>query len=240
MPPRTAIDSEFPGALDSERFVARTSEILARHGFDASNTIACVGVCRDEMARPLIDHVAHAWGEAFNFSSLAGLLTLGRTGFAAASSHAPRTGGRERFVYVTMPHIGVDRDGAIGRVQRRGQSEPTTACGALMALGEELSAGALATELDPDDIEQSLLRRRLAPLLAPHAADGALSIAEITRLARRAILEDLERLIAAADMSAVDYAVFSGVQIHTPGQELVWPAEAYVVTGGRRDDLSSF
>jgi hypothetical protein len=103
-----------------------------------------------------------------------------------------------------------------------------------MALADELRAGALRTDLDPDDMEQSLLRRRLQPLLG----NAQLEIAEITRVARRAILEDLERLIAGADMREVDYAVFSGVQIHAPDCELVWPADAYVVAEGRRGELS--
>lgn len=234
MPMSTAITEEFPGAVAADRFVSDTRELLAPHGFDADNTIACLGACRDELARPLASLVVRAWGEAFNFSSLAGLLTLGRTGFAAARGHAPRAGGRERFVFITTPHIGVDAGGTVGRVQRPGQEQPTAACGALVALAEELSAGGLRTELDVDDVEQSLLRRRLEPLLK----EPAPGIAEITRVARRAILEDLERLIAAADMSDVDYAVFSGVQIHTPERELVWPADAYVVTGGRRVELA--
>ena len=67
--------------------------------------------------------------------------------------------------------------------------------------------------------------------------DVAAPIAELTRLTRRAVLEDLERLIAGAATAEVDYAVFSGVQIHTPDGERVWPADAYAVTGGERRTL---
>ena len=232
MPTYAAIKREFPGAIAEDRFVASTRERLAPLGFDAENTIACVGVCRDELARPLIGDIGDAWGEAFNFSSLAGLLTLGRTGFAAARSHAPHFDGRERFVFITTPHVGIDGDGTLGRVQRRGQPAPTPACGALIALADELHAGALSTELDPDDIEQSLLRRRLDGLLEPNATVG-----QITHIARRAILQDLEHMIAGVDMTYVDYAVFSGVQIHTPEGDLVWPAEAYAVVRGERHEL---
>lgn len=227
------LDRELPGCLPAAQFVARTTELLAPYGFDAENAIACAGVCRDELARPLIRQLMDAWGEAFNFSSLAGLPTLGRTGFAAARGHAPRSGGRERFVFVTLPHIGIDSGGVLGQVERPGQEQPTPACGALMALLEERHRGELRPDLDPDDIEQSLLRRRLRPLLA----DGHIDIVALTRLARRAILEDLERLIAGSDMEAVDYAVFSGIQVHAPDAELVWPAESYVVLRGDKREL---
>ncbi len=239
MPTFTAISREFPGAIHTARFVAQTRELLAPHGFDADNTIACAGLCRDELARSLVAQIDETWGEAFNFSSLAGMLTLGRTGFAAARSHAPHVGGRERFVFVAMPHIGVDGDGALGRVQRPGQAAPTPACGALVALADELRDGPVRVNLDPDDIEQSLLRRRLQPMLGSVKLDPARhEIAELTRIAHTAILADLERLIAGVNMRDVDYAVFSGVQIHTPDGELVWPGEAYVVTGAHRTELS--
>jgi len=235
MPAVTAVAREFPGSLDADRFVARTTELLAPFGFDADNAIACVAVCRDELARPLVDDVARAWGEAFNFSSLAGLPTLGRTGFAAARSHSPVVGGRERFVFVSMPHIGVDRAGTWGGIERRGQREPTATCGALAALAAELRAHNVRKDLDLDDLELSLLRRRLQPLLTTSSLD----IVDITRVTRRAILEDLERLIASADMRGVDYAVFSGVQVHTPQGDLVWPGDAYVVVDGARRELST-
>lgn len=239
MPTFTAISREFPGAIHTTRFVARTKDLLAPHGFNADNTIACAGLCRDELARSLVAQIDATWGEAFNFSSLAGMLTLGRTGFAAARSHAPRVGGRERFLFVAMPHIGVDGDGALGRVQRPGQDAPTPACGALVALANELRDGPVRMDLDPDDIEQSLLRRRLQPMLGSVKLDPQRhEIAELTRIARTAILADLERLIAGADMRDVDYAVFSGVQIHTPDGELVWPGDAYVVTNAHRTDLT--
>lgn len=224
---------EFPGTVDIAHFVRRTTELLAPFGFTGENAIACVGACRDELSDPFISEVVRAWGEAFNFSSLAGMLTLGRTGFAAARSHAPQLHDRERFVFISMPHIGVDRHGELGRVHRPGHTESSTACGALMALASEIRRGEIPRGIDPDDVEHSLLRERLTPLV-----HSTMEIAELTRVARRAILEDLERLIANADMDGVDYAVFSGVQIHTPDAELVWPADAYVCVDGERTDLT--
>ena len=228
----TAIAREFPNAIDADLYVASTVTSLSAFGFTADNTIACVGTCRDELTRALVDSVSHAWGEAFNFSSLAGSLTLGRTGFAAARGHAPRVAGRERFVFMTMPHIGIDDDEVLGMVNRRGQQNSSTACGALVALIEEFAQGDVSRALDPDDLELSLLRQRLHKV-----AGTATTIAALTRLARQVFLKDLEQLIANADMTNVDFAVFSGIQIHTPSRELVWPAEAYAVVNGERRDL---
>lgn len=99
----------FPGAVTEAAMVARSLEVLATHGFTADNAIACVGVCRDELCRSLVWTVREAWGEAFNFSSLGGMLTLGTAGFTAAHYHAPIVDGRERYVYFVMPHIEIGR-----------------------------------------------------------------------------------------------------------------------------------
>jgi hypothetical protein len=230
---QTPLAREFPGAIDAKHFVDRTVEMLTPHGFDADNTLGCVGLCRDELTRPLVDHVVQAWGEAFDFSSLGAFPTLGRTGFAAARSHAPTIHGRDRLLILSMPHIGIDRDGRLGWSNRPGQTEATTACGAIAAVINECATGPVNQELDVLDPEQSLLRRRLCQLLPDQDLVG-LGIAELTRVIRKAGLDDLERLIADADMERYDYAVFSGVQLHTPDGELVWLADAYVVVSGSR------
>ena len=87
-------------------------------------------------------------------------------------------------------------------------------------------------KLDFDDIEQSLLTRRMRPLLS--ASDDLLSA---TKILRQVIVEDLEKMIAGAEMDGVDYAVFSGVQIHTDEAELVWPGDAYAVVAGEKSSL---
>ena len=103
-----ALDAYFPNAISEAVFVSSSYDSLELQGFNNANTIACVGVCRDEITNSLLEKLQKVWGEAFNFSSLGGMLFLGKTGFTAAQHHAPVDGGRERYVYFALAHIAID------------------------------------------------------------------------------------------------------------------------------------
>ncbi len=92
-----ALNVHFPRALPEGDFLQRSYDALQGHGFSDKNSIACVSVCRDEITRSLVDGIQKIWGEAFNFSSLGGMLFLGKTGFNAAHRHAPLYQGRENL-----------------------------------------------------------------------------------------------------------------------------------------------
>ncbi len=76
---RQTLATHVPQARPQESFLRAVHSHLVPLGFEAANTIACVGVCRDEITRSFVDGVQRTWGEAFNFSSLGGLLFLGKT-----------------------------------------------------------------------------------------------------------------------------------------------------------------
>lgn len=230
-------DELFPGHVEEKAFVEATARLLLPLGFSPRTAIACVGVCRDEVSHPMIDHVIGVWGQAFNFASLAGMLTLGKTGFGAAHAHSPIEDGRERYVYYCMPHIGIGPEGEVGKVARLHRPGESTACGALAAFQSELASGEMSFGFDDTDPEQSLLRERLSRRLKWGQTPDLL---DVTRLAHKVILEDLERSIeATVDTSKADYAVFSGVQIHGPERvNHIWPGPMYAVVSGDRKDLS--
>ncbi|MEM9488461.1 MAG: hypothetical protein AAGC55_04925 [Myxococcota bacterium] len=217
-------------------FVRRTERLLMPLGFTGANSIACVGVCRDELCQTLSALVAAAWGEAFNFSSLAGMLFLGVTGFGAAHAHAPLDGGKERYIYYCMAHMGIGPAGEIGVCDRIGREEPSSACGALCAFVQELASGRVVHGIDRDDPEMSLLRERLGRYLSWGETPELL---HTTRLAYQAITEDLERAIGkTVDTAKADYAVFTGIQLHIRGRaNLIWPGTLYAVVDGERTAL---
>lgn len=227
------IPREFSGSIPQEEFVARSFEWLQPFGFRADNTIAFASVCRDELTLSLVELIEKTWGEAFIFSSLGGMLTLGKTGFLAAQHHAPIEGGRERYVYYALPHIAIDVQGTLGNYYRPGRQKASHACGALVAFQTELADGALQLALDPDDMEQSVLKQRLLPRIRYGDVPDLLSL---TRIAHAVILEDLERMIQlTVDPGRSDYGVFTGIQIHVPeGRHIVWPGAAYAVKNGTK------
>ena len=231
------MQSHFPGSLPEKHFVRRAAVTLIRqHGFTPANTLACVGVCRDELCRSLFDEVEKMWGDAFDVSSLAGILTFGRTGFAAAQAHAPLVQGRCRYVFFLFSHIGISAAGDQGAAMRPGRQEPSAACGALVALLEEPVGGQGTGGFDWLDPEQSYLRSRLKRM---RGLGDRPDLLELTKAAHRAGVEDLGTLMSdTADRHREDYAVVAGIQIHGPdGINLTWPGASHVVVQGTRSEI---
>lgn len=238
------IDRHFPGAISEPDFVSETATLLQARNFSQDNTIACVALCRDEIASPLFTEVERMWGSAFSLAGLAGMVTAGRTGLSAAIHHAPIEDGRRRFVIYAMAHIAIDTDGTIGRLTRSGISEQSSACGALVAFRGELEAGTLVVEFDRYDTEQSLLKHRLLPLVG---YGNVPDLVDLTKLTAVTIKDDLRKILltlasewsdAESDMPA-DVAIFSGVQIHGPdATNFLWSLSNSIERDGNLSDYS--
>jgi len=215
-------------------FVKKSYDMLKGFGFTDDNAIASVCVCRDEISQTIRSHVKRMWGEAFNFSSLAGLFTAGKTGMKAFISHAPRINGRERYVFYAFSHIAIDENENMGVCKRKGL-EKSHACGALCHFLAELSSGKINIRLDEEDIEESLLKRRLLREIRYGEVPDLLTLTKITL---KVIKEDLENIIKKViEPEKSDYAVFSGIQIHGPEENYIVPEEAYVVINGNKQVL---
>ena len=231
-----AADHVLGETVDIHDFVTWSEWSLARVGFRPSNCLAVIDVCRDELMSGVDEAIEATWGRAFQIGSLAGVVLVGRTGMQAALGHVPGEDGRHRFVVFCLPHVGIDADGQVGRVQRRGMYRDSAACGALVAARAQLAAGDRGEQLDPDDVEQSLLRRRLARLVEPGSAP---TLAELTELARRAAVEDVRQVVdRIRGREPVDVAYISGLVVHLPdGVDHVARVEAEVLIDGVRHVL---
>lgn len=195
-----------------EDFVTWSEWALARVGFRPSNALPVLAVCRDELMGDVDDAISATWGRPFQVGSLAGMVFVGRTGMSAALGHVPGEDGRHRFVVFCLPHIGMDDDGDIGHVQRRGMYRESSACGALVSFQRQLAGGEHTFELEALDVEQSLLRRRLAPLVSSDA-----TLVELTEKVRQAAVADVCGFIdLARGAEPVDVAYISGVVVHLP------------------------
>ncbi len=209
-----ALAGQYGETVAVDDFMTWSEWALARVGFRPSNCLPVVAVCRDELMADFGRAVTDVWGQPFDAGSLAGLVFMGRTGVQAALGHVPGEDGRHRFVVFCFPHIGIDEDGSIGRVQRRGMYRASAACGALASFRAQLQVGERQPEIDRDDVEQSLLRMRLQDIIPSGATP---SLADLTDLARRASVEDMTRFIELARGSEpVDVAFISGVVVHLP------------------------
>ncbi len=231
-----SLDDAFPNHWDPVDFASAGLGALGPFGFVPHNTIAAVSVCRDELCRPFAGILRQCWGESFNLSCLAGVPLLGRTGFAAALHHAPDMNVQPRYVFFAFPHIALSQDGQWGQCLRPGQTKHSSACGALSALWGEIEAAGSARacaasglRLDVDDLEQSALRTRLLPRLD----DGELDLLTLTSEAADLATEELRDRVEEGISPEADYALFVGIQIHTPGGDRIFSRCSEARIGGR-------
>jgi hypothetical protein len=230
------IKKYFPVLYTEVDFVKKTYYALKAFGFDDDNTIAATCICRDEISQTLRSIVKHMWGEAFNLSSLGGMFFAGKTGLLAAMHHAPIVDSKERYVFYALSHIAINQEGQIGICRREGRESDSTACGALNALQKELAGGKVNIMLDNEDIEQSLVRMRLLREIPyGHIPD----LLELTRVTQKVIEEDLTRILqSVVDVGKNDYAIITGIQIHSSKNNYVWPASCYAVVNGVRQEIT--
>ncbi|HEV2635401.1 MAG TPA: hypothetical protein VGX23_09670 [Actinocrinis sp.] len=237
----TTLTRDFPRAVPANQFVLATQDTLKEFGVHRGSALPLIATCRDELAFALTAELQRAWGPAFNMAGLAGLLTLGRTGIAAARQHAPIVAGRRTFVLIGLTHVGVDDAGTVGICERPGVPGPSKTCGALMAFHDAVRGGGVHTSdypyLDPDDPEQS----RLSERITPHVKDPqTIDLLKVTQIARDLIGQDTETVIQVLRDHEIpaDVAVFTGIHIHGPrGAEYVDVAHSYFDRDGEITQL---
>lgn len=60
-----------------------------------------------------------------------------------ATTHLLQGTGRERYVFFSFPHIGIDEFGEVGAISRPGRAKKSCACGALAKCLNEVKADGL-------------------------------------------------------------------------------------------------
>ena len=218
-------------------FVQYTFEALFPQGFNSTNTVACVGICHDELTRSFRKATSKVWGEAYDLSSVAGVLFLGEQSQKSRDSFGnPIDPDQPHYVIYTMPHISINNNGEVSLCQRPNRTGSASACGALIAFQRELANGYMSVELDPYDKKKN---RHKQALFHKVKSGQIPSIINLVKLTSRIVMEDLKQMIALVadenpsitDTNLHTYAIYSGILIHTPDrQNYVWSDESVVVT----------
>jgi len=123
--------------MSNDELLAGVTSQLEKKGFSKDTTLVASSLCSDEVNRPLEDTFLQYYGNHFAMGGLAGFPFSGVTGFGAMASHVP-DGGSCLLVY--GPHVGVDSDGLVGKVNRRGKAKSGTCCGSAVAATKYLSS----------------------------------------------------------------------------------------------------
>jgi len=121
---------EFPGLITSHQLARSLEVILVERGFEKETTLLATSLCGDEVCREMEDELREKFKENFSFGGIAGFPFGGASAFGALGHHIP-VGGHCLVVY--GPHVGIDYDGVVGRVNRRGHRGSGSCCNSAQA-----------------------------------------------------------------------------------------------------------
>lgn len=127
--------SNFPGAISNTDLLQKVIPTLGAKGFTFTNTLLATSLCADELARVLEDDFVKIYGNNFNLGGLSGFPFAGNTGFGAMAAHIPDDG---FCLLIHGPHVGICKNGTIGKVERRGLSLIDNCCGSAIAASNYL------------------------------------------------------------------------------------------------------
>jgi len=156
----------------------------------------------------------------FNMGGLAGFPFGGVTGFAAMAKHIP-DGGSCLVVY--GPHVGVDVNGNVGTVNRRGKEKGGTCCGSAVAASSYVSGvykGEIQEAKAPTlniDAQQLYVGSVLLPY-AERLAKAADSMIELPYAMFEPVDDLTQKIVekAAYKVNNGKIALLGGIQINTP------------------------
>jgi hypothetical protein len=157
-------------------------------------------------------------------------------GFKAAMAHAPVVDGKERYVFWVAPHTALSGDNVHGKVWRPGRKKASSACGALLAVLSQIKDGRVNVQMDPGDIEMSLLKQHVVSYLK-YGHEPTLP--ELTYAVHECI-EDVVKSTAssAVDIKSCEYVIISGIQIHSGfSKTMFWPGSIKKYTSSGVEDL---
>mmetsp|Transcript_98679 Transcript_98679/g.254943 ORF Transcript_98679/g.254943 Transcript_98679/m.254943 type:complete len:301 (+) Transcript_98679:1-903(+) len=154
----------FPGALPGRAAHERSLKIAERFGFTADNTILGTSVCPDEINNESLDLpvlMQDHWGEVFPMGGISGAPFAGKTGFKAFSSHVAENG---NIMIVFGPHVAISESGEVGMCLRKGQTDESTACGAVIGAYKAAMAGDTGSAVaGAYDMQMDWIKRQIAP-----------------------------------------------------------------------------
>eukprot|EP00567_Pseudictyota_dubia_P015258 CAMPEP_0197439896 /NCGR_PEP_ID=MMETSP1175-20131217/6537_1 /TAXON_ID=1003142 /ORGANISM="Triceratium dubium, Strain CCMP147" /LENGTH=306 /DNA_ID=CAMNT_0042969899 /DNA_START=79 /DNA_END=999 /DNA_ORIENTATION=- len=212
------VKSLFPNALSNGELETRVVDVLSEKGYDGTNTLLATSLCCDELARRLEDDFVKVYGNNFNLGGLSGFPFAGNTGFGAMAAHIPDDG---YCLIVYGPHVGVSKDGTVGKVEREGIELVDNCCGSAIAASGYLQGitegGATITTKIQEftDFQQGAVQE----LILPHGK--RLASAENRMLELPYALYESQDLLmgdivqAGAGGTKAGLALLGGIQINT-------------------------
>jgi Limiting CO2-inducible proteins B/C beta carbonyic anhydrases len=214
------IQKHFPAAIRNEALVKYIKESLEGFDFGVSSLTA-TSLCCDEVNRTLEKDLAGIYGHYFTMGGIAGVPFGGVTAFGSMATHIP-DGGSCLVVY--GPHVGIDAQGKVGTVKRRGRTDGGICCDSAVAAANYVK-GVVQDGLEPVgapvdafDAEQIFVGNMLLPhgKRLQHAEEP---MAELPYAMYDAQTELIDKIVAKGCATVVGggmIALLGGIQINTP------------------------
>ena len=164
------VTKAFPRAITNAELVSKVTGALSSYGYGDSSLLA-TSLCCDEVNRVLEKDFSAAYGDNFSMGGLAGFPFGGVVSFGAMAHHIPTDGS---CLIVYGPHVGIDKDGNVGLVERRGiHGKSCICCGSAAAAAGYVASVHSGESPPPSDLAPAAVDAQQAyvgSLLLPHAA----------------------------------------------------------------------
>ncbi len=217
------INHEFSGVMKNKDLVNAVASSLKPYGYGES-TLLVTSLCVDEVSRQLEDDFVKIYKDNFAMGGLSGYPFGGVTAFVSLASHIPDDGS---CLIVFGPHVGVDNDGAVGTVERRGRKHGGPCCGSANAASNyvmDVMAGRKerpAASIDPKDAQQGFVNRMLLEHSArlDKAADRMVELPYAIYDSQKRMMDSIVQAGCKAVPGDGKIAVLGGIQINTPPGE---------------------
>lgn len=214
------IKEVFPNALTNDDLIKNIELSLQRYGF-GKNSLVATALCCDEVNRTLEKDLGKMYDHHFSMGGLAGFAFGGVTSFGAMAHHIP-DGGSCLIVY--GPHVGVDADGNVGTVNRRGRHSGGSCCGSAIAASKyvkDVSEGIcqqVTAPEDPVDAQQVYVGNMLLPYATRihKAREPMVELPFALFDAQDALMAQIVAKGCGAVAGEGKIALLGGIQINTP------------------------
>lgn len=221
------VTARFPGALPISTFQQEAFRNLSSRGLTIDHALWATSLCSDEVSNDFMGfYDQFASRSPFILGGISGLPFAGITGMRAFLSHVP-DGGMAMILF--GPHIGMTKDGTLGKVTRHFQAYPSTCCGSLVAAVQSIRESIVPPQDNPLDYQQARVVQHLYEAREEilSASDPLLSATEVTY---RAIETKLYNVLAAAErgFEGIHVCLTGGIVINTD-----WGEEDHILVRHR-------
>jgi len=207
------LKANFPVAKPGYEAARRMLDALKPYGIHRNNVVYGHSISSDEingdkghLTRVLTQH----FGTSYFLGGIGGVPYVGKTGFGAFAAHVPQDG---HVVLVYGPHIGMCPEGEMGKFFRDGQDDISTACDAAMTAWDQLTSGE-QVKADPQDLQLSWLREKLAPHVAELSKSSNLAV-DLALKAYEIVEEEVFKIVN-TNFGMGNLVLLGGIQINMP------------------------